>query len=67
MRNSNGCLREREDARRYAETALNHTRAALESHARIAGDQSDRGALAMMAEYVYHPLKDKVAELRKTP
>jgi len=38
---------------------------ALEAYARVARDQSDRGALATMAEYVYRPLQDKVAALEK--
>jgi hypothetical protein len=47
--------------------ALKQVRTALEAYARVAGDQSDRGAIATMAEYVYRPLKDKVAQLQKKP
>jgi hypothetical protein len=38
-------------------------RGAIESYARVARDQSDRGAIATLAEYVYRPLKRKLAEL----
>jgi hypothetical protein len=55
-----------EEARREANTALKQARAALEAYARIAQDQSDRGAIALMAEYVYRPLKRKAA-LADTP
>lgn len=51
------------EALQHAETALRHIRAALEAYARVARDQSDRGAIAILAEYVYRPLKDKVAEI----
>jgi hypothetical protein len=44
----------------HAQNALAQVRAALESYARVARDQSDRGAIATMAEYVYRPLKGKV-------
>jgi hypothetical protein len=52
------------EALRQAEAALRHARTALEAYARVAGDQSDRGAIATLAEYVYRPLKDRVARLR---
>jgi hypothetical protein len=48
-----------------AENALASARRALEAYARVARDQSDRGAIATMAEYVYRPLRDKVARLQK--
>lgn len=38
-------------------------RAATEAYARVARDQSDRGAIATMAEYAYRPLKTKVESL----
>ena len=55
------------DPKRYAmrEQALAKTVTGLESYARVAQDQSDRGAIAMMGELVYRPLKAKVEELRK--
>jgi len=48
---------------RQAETALATACRALESYARIACDQSDRGAIAVINEYVYRPLKAKVEVL----
>ncbi|NOY42081.1 MAG: hypothetical protein GXP26_09625 [Planctomycetes bacterium] len=48
---------------RHAEEALAKARTALEAYARVARDQSDRGAIATLNEYVYRPLKEKVAEL----
>lgn len=51
-----------------AEKALETARQALAAYARVARDQSDRGALAILNEYVYRPLQAKVAELKgKTP
>ena len=52
------------DARRAAETALAAARRALEAYARVARDQSDRGAIATMNEYVFRPLRAKVEELQ---
>jgi len=43
----------------HAQNALAQVRTAIESYARVARDQSDRGAIATMAEYVYRPLKAK--------
>ena len=48
---------------RQAEIALATACRALESYARIACDQSDHGAIAVMNEYVYRPLKAKVEAL----
>jgi len=50
-----------DEARKHAEDALTLTRTALEAYARVANDQSDRGAIAIMAEYVYRPLQERVA------
>ena len=52
------------EALHHAETALSTVRQALEAYARIAHDQSDRGAIAVMNEYVYRPLQAKVKGLR---
>ena len=52
------------EALMLAETALATARRSLESYARVARDQSDRGAIAVMSEYVYRPLKAKLAELK---
>ena len=51
-------------ALRFAREALAKGISALESYARVARDQSDRGAIATMGEYVYRPLKAKVQELQ---
>jgi len=46
-----------------AVAALDHARVATEAYAAIAQDQSDVGAIAVLNEHVYRPLKKKVAEL----
>ena len=53
------------EAIQHAGTALVTAREALEAYADVARDQSDRGAIAVMNEYVYRPLKEKVAALQK--
>lgn len=53
------------EALQHAESAFSSARRALEAYARVARDQSDRGAIAAMNEYVYRPLKAKVEELRR--
>ncbi|NSW58000.1 MAG: hypothetical protein HPY44_18500 [Armatimonadetes bacterium] len=47
-----------------AENALASAVSGLEQFAAVARDRSDLGAIATMGEYVYRPLKDKVAQLR---
>jgi hypothetical protein len=54
-----------DQAARYANQAVDRARRALESYARVARDQSDRGAIAVMNEFVYRPLKAKAAELAR--
>ena len=53
------------DAIQCAETALVTAREALEAYAGVVRDQSDRGAIAVMNEYVYRPLEEKIATLQK--
>ena len=53
------------EAVQQAETALATAREALEAYAEVTRDQSDRGAIAVMNEYVYRPLKEKLAALQK--
>lgn len=53
------------DALHSANEALAATRRALEAYANIARDQSDRGAIATMNEYVFRPLRDKVARMKE--
>ena len=52
------------EALRHSETALAIACQALEAYAAVVRDQSDRGAIAVMNEYVYRPLKEKVAILQ---
>jgi hypothetical protein len=47
-----------------AEAALTLSTKSLEAYARVARDRSDKGAIAVMNEYVYRPLRGKVAELK---
>jgi hypothetical protein len=54
-----------QEALQHAEAALSAARRALEAYARVARDRSDLGAIATMNEYVYRPLKEKVAEMKK--
>jgi len=49
------------DAHRHAAQALKTARTAIEAYARVARDQSDRGAIVTLAEYVYRPLKARIA------
>ena len=53
------------DAIQNAETALAIAREALEAYADVVRDQSDRGAIAVMNEYVYRPLKEKILALQE--
>ena len=48
-----------------AEAALGLARRAMEAYARVARDQSDRGTIAVLNEYVHRPLRDKVAGMRE--
>lgn len=49
------------DAAAEMERAVGLSRSMLETYARVARDQSDAGAIATMAEYVYRPLKSRAA------
>jgi hypothetical protein len=49
---------------RHTEAALAMAKRAIEAHVRITRDQSDRGAVAQLNEYVYRPIKAKLASLR---
>ena len=48
----------------HAQSALAKAMGGIEEYSRVAADQSDRGAIAMMGELVYRPLKRKVGELQ---
>lgn len=52
-------------AAREAEKAFEVGRKAIEAYARVARNQSDRGAIAILGNYVYLPLRTEVARLRK--
>ena len=51
-------------AQRHVAIALVSAFEAIESYAAVAWNQSDRGAIATMGEYVYRPLKAKLKELQ---
>lgn len=50
------------DLTTQANTSL---REALDSYALVAHTQSDRGAIAVAAEYGYRPLEKKISDLKK--
>jgi len=52
------------EAIEQAQVALKTACEAIEAFARVAKNQSDRGAIATMAEYVYRPLKEQLEKLR---
>ena len=54
---------DRAGASREAQRAVDVVRQALASYARVANDRSDRGAIAVMNEYVYRPLQAKASRL----
>jgi hypothetical protein len=54
-----------DQATKQAKIAFDTSRQMLEAMARAAQDQSDRGALATMDEYVYRPLKAQVERLTR--
>ncbi len=53
------------DAAELAKDALDTVRRAIEAQVRVARDQSDRGAVAVLNEHVYRPLRNKLEELQK--
>ncbi|MCY3800285.1 MAG: hypothetical protein OXG46_01775 [Chloroflexi bacterium] len=54
---------EGDEALRQTHAAVDHCRAGTKAYAAIVQDQSDIGAIAVMNEHVYRPLKAKVKEL----
>ena len=65
MRSNPEAIRARlAEAIEQAQVALKTACQAIEAFAQVAKNQSDRGAIATMAEYVYRPLKQKVEQLR---
>ncbi len=55
-----------EEAVANARRAVESARVALEAYARVVRDRSDLGAIAVLNEYVYRPLRAKVRELEGT-
>ena len=53
------------EAATRAEEAVRIARTMLEAYADVTRNQSDRGAIATLVEYVYRPLKAKAASLKK--
>lgn len=53
-----------EEVIRHTEDSLSRAVEGMQAYARVARDQSDRGAIATMNEYVYRYLKRKLAELQ---
>ena len=56
---------DKEEVLRHTEASLSRAVDGLKAYARVTRDQSDRGAIATLNEYVYRYLKAKVAELQK--
>ena len=52
------------NAAELAGEALDTVRRAIEAQVRVARDQSDRGAVAVLNEHVYRPLRGKLEELQ---
>ena len=50
---------------KHAQEGLECLRRGLEAYARIASSQTDRGAIAMLSEFAYRPLRAKIAELTR--
>ena len=53
-----------EEARRQIQLAYQAIREALEAYAGVAKDHGDLGAIALMNEYCYRPIRDKLNELK---
>ena len=51
-------------ALRETTRAVELIKAGLTAYAKVAGDRSDKGAIAVMNEYVYRPLQKKISELK---
>ena len=54
------------EARRHIDTAYTAIRAALEAYVSTVKDHGDLGAVALMNEYCYRPIRDKRKELQDT-
>jgi hypothetical protein len=49
----------------HASLALEKVKSSLEAYGSVVSDRSDVGAIAVMNEFVYRPLREKVKELKK--
>lgn len=58
---------QRDEAIRQMTKTLQAVEAALSSLERVAQDNSDRGTVAMLNEYVYRPVRDLLKTLKETP
>ncbi len=54
-----------DEARQHSEAAYTAIREALQAYAEVAKDHGDLGAVALMNEYCYRPIRDKRGELRQ--
>ena len=54
-----------DEARRHIDAAYTAIREAIEAYAAVAKDHGDLGAVALMNEYCYRPIRDKRKELRQ--
>jgi hypothetical protein len=54
----------KDEARHHAQAAQTAIREALEAYAGVAKDHGDLGAVALMNEYCYRPIRDKRKELQ---
>ncbi len=51
------------EAAKLTDQAVETARQMIDAYAHVARDQSDRGAIATLAEYVWRPLRDKAKQL----
>jgi hypothetical protein len=58
--------RQSEEARKETQNALTALQDALAAYVHVARNRTDLGAIAVVNEYAYRFLEDKIAELRKT-
>jgi hypothetical protein len=52
-------------AQEKSQNAVQCARAMLDAYANVARGRSDHGAIAVMSEYIYRPLKDKAEQLAR--
>lgn len=64
---TDACKAKIAEAAKLAEQAEQTARKTIDAYAAIVRDQSDRGAIATMAEYVWRPLRDRAKQLKTEP